>query len=109
MHRDGLKVVALGAALLLAAGCGSSSAPAPQAAEPTSKVLVVVEERLMAPRPHPWGLIVMMIELIKNPAVNVWERESTKAAPQIQQMLAGLVHGQDPSGRLGRGSVGGMM
>ncbi len=44
MHRDGLKVVALGAALLLAAGCGSSSAPAPQAAEPTSKVLVVVEE-----------------------------------------------------------------
>ncbi|KAK1822207.1 CCR4-NOT core subunit cdc39 [Friedmanniomyces endolithicus] len=77
--------------------------------EVQEQILLVVEERLMAPRPHPWGLIVMMIELIKNPAVNVWERESTKAAPQIQQMLAGLVHGQDPSGRLGRGSVGGMM
>ncbi|KAK1089903.1 CCR4-NOT core subunit cdc39, partial [Friedmanniomyces endolithicus] len=72
--------------------------------EVQEQILLVVEERLMAPRPHPWGLIVMMIELIKNPAVNVWERESTKAAPQIQQMLAGLVHGQDPSGRLGRGS-----
>ncbi|KAK3071792.1 CCR4-NOT core subunit cdc39, partial [Teratosphaeriaceae sp. CCFEE 6253] len=71
------------------------------------QVLLLIEERLMAPRPHPWGLIVLMIELIKNPQVNVWERESTKAAPQIQQMLAGLLHSQDP-GRMPRSPLGGM-
>ena len=76
--------------------------------EVQEQILLIIEERLMAPRPHPWGLIVMMVELIKNPQINVWERESTKAAPQIQQMLAGLVHSQDP-GRMPRSPLGGLM
>ncbi|KAK5676125.1 CCR4-NOT core subunit cdc39 [Elasticomyces elasticus] len=77
--------------------------------EVREQVLLIIEERLMAPRPHPWGLIVMMVELIKNPALNLWERESTKAAPQIQQMLAGLLHSSQDPGRMPRSPLGGMM
>lgn len=72
------------------------------------QLLVLIMERLMAPRPHPWGVIVTMLELLKNPTVNLWELPCTKAAPQIQQMLASLVHNQDP-GRMTRSPMGTMM
>ena len=37
--------------------------------EQITRVLV---ERLIVHRPHPWGLLVTFIELIKNPRYNFW-------------------------------------
>lgn len=45
------------------------SAPGEGLKEQITRVLV---ERLIANRPHPWGLLITFIELIKNPAYNFW-------------------------------------
>jgi len=55
-------------------------------------------ERLGVPRPHPWGLIVMVLELVKNPGVNVFELSWMKGAPQVESMLRGLVQSQERVG-----------
>ncbi|KAK3724076.1 CCR4-NOT core subunit cdc39 [Vermiconidia calcicola] len=52
-------------------------------------------ERLGVPRPHPWGLIVMVLELLKNPSVNLFELGWMKTAPQVESMLVSLVHSQE--------------
>eukprot|EP00210_Caulerpa_lentillifera_P003605 g3440.t1 len=44
----------------------------------------VVLERLIAHRPHPWGLFITFIELIKNPKYRFWELGVTKSAPEIE-------------------------
>ena len=35
----------------------------------------VLLERLIVNRPHPWGLLITLIELIKNPTYNFWKHE----------------------------------
>ncbi|KAL1311432.1 hypothetical protein AAFC00_001593 [Neodothiora populina] len=48
----------------------------------------VLVERLMTARPHPWGLIVTMMELIKNnEETNILELEWMKASPEIERMF----------------------
>ncbi|KAK3679271.1 CCR4-NOT core subunit cdc39 [Recurvomyces mirabilis] len=76
--------------------------------EVQEQVLLIVEERLMAPRPHPWGVIVMMLELLKNPNINIWDLPATKAATQISQMLNSLLQSSEPA-RMGRSPIGGSM
>ena len=44
----------------------------------------VLLERLIVHRPHPWGLIITLLELIKNPAYTFWELPFIKAAPQVR-------------------------
>jgi CCR4-NOT transcription complex subunit 1 len=70
------------------------------------QIMRVLCERLMVPRPHPWGLIVMMLEMVKNQAYNIWDLPWVKAAPQIEAMLVNLAQSQEP--RLVR-SPSGMM
>lgn len=55
----------------------------------------VLIERLMNIRPHPWGLLVTIIELIKNPSYNVWELPWLKAAPEVERMLANVAQTQN--------------
>jgi len=38
----------------------------------------VLLERLIANRPHPWGLLITFIELIKNPRYNFWSHSFTR-------------------------------
>ncbi|KAK5117970.1 hypothetical protein LTR62_004014 [Meristemomyces frigidus] len=76
--------------------------------EVQEQVLLSIEERLMAPKPHPWGILVMMLEIIKSPSINIWELPATKASPQISQMLHSLVQSSDPL-RMGRSPLGGSM
>lgn len=45
--------------------------------EQITRVLV---ERLVVPRPHPWGLLITFIELIKNPRYSFWARPFTRIA-----------------------------
>jgi CCR4-NOT transcription complex subunit 1 len=70
------------------------------------QIMRVLMERLMAPRPHPWGLIVVILELMKNQSYDIWNLPWMKTAPQIQLMLESLAQNQD---RLARGQVGGGM
>ncbi|KAK7066941.1 CCR4-NOT transcription complex subunit 1 [Halocaridina rubra] len=45
----------------------------------------VLLERLIVNRPHPWGLLITFIELIKNPNFKFWSHEFVKCAPEIEK------------------------
>ncbi|XP_072963541.1 uncharacterized protein [Typha angustifolia] len=47
----------------------------------------VLLERLIVNRPHPWGLLITFIELIKNPRYNFWNRPFTRCAPEIEKLF----------------------
>jgi CCR4-NOT transcription complex subunit 1 len=47
----------------------------------------VLLERLIAHRPHPWGLLITFIELIKNPRYNFWDRAFTRCSPEIERLF----------------------
>jgi len=47
----------------------------------------VLLERLIVHRPHPWGLLITFIELIKNPRYSFWEHGFTRCAPEIQKLF----------------------
>ena len=51
---------------------------------PFSRVLL---ERLIVNRPHPWGLLITFIELIKNPAFKFWNHEFVHCAPEIEKWV----------------------
>ncbi|XP_039763279.1 CCR4-NOT transcription complex subunit 1 isoform X3 [Pararge aegeria] len=45
-------------------------------------------ERLIVNRPHPWGLLITFIELIKNPVYKFWTHEFVHCAPEIEKKNA---------------------
>jgi Cell division control protein, negative regulator of transcription len=45
----------------------------------------VLLERLIVNRPHPWGLLITFIELIKNPVYKFWDHEFVHCAPEIEK------------------------
>ncbi|MCO5574806.1 hypothetical protein L7F22_028599 [Adiantum nelumboides] len=47
----------------------------------------VLLERLIVNRPHPWGLLITFIELIKNPRYNFWSHSFTRCAPEIEKLF----------------------
>ncbi|KAI3986448.1 hypothetical protein MKX01_037730 [Papaver californicum] len=47
----------------------------------------VLLERLIVSRPHPWGLLITFIELIKNPRYSFWTRSFTRCAPEIEKLF----------------------
>ncbi|XP_028110206.1 CCR4-NOT transcription complex subunit 1-like [Camellia sinensis] len=47
----------------------------------------VLLERLIVNRPHPWGLLIAFIELIKNPRYNFWSQSFTRCAPEIEKLF----------------------
>ncbi|CAN6300160.1 unnamed protein product [Urochloa humidicola] len=47
----------------------------------------VLLERLIVNRPHPWGLLITFIELIKNPRYSFWTRSFTHCAPEIEKLF----------------------
>ncbi|XP_032816690.1 CCR4-NOT transcription complex subunit 1 isoform X5 [Petromyzon marinus] len=47
----------------------------------------VLLERLIVNRPHPWGLLITFIELIKNPSFKFWDHEFVHCAPEIQKLF----------------------
>lgn len=71
------------------------------------QIMRVLCERLMVPRPHPWGLIVMMLEMVKNQTYDIWSLPWMKTAPQVESMLMNLAHSQDH--RLTRSPLGAIM
>lgn len=47
----------------------------------------VLLERLIVNRPHPWGLLITFIELIKNPVFKFWNHEFVHCAPEIEKLF----------------------
>ncbi|ETV91054.1 hypothetical protein H310_14294 [Aphanomyces invadans] len=47
----------------------------------------VLLERLIANRPHPWGLLVTFIELIRNPSYKFWEQDYLNCSAQIRDVF----------------------
>ncbi|RKP10666.1 CCR4-Not complex component, Not1-domain-containing protein [Thamnocephalis sphaerospora] len=47
----------------------------------------VLLERLIANRPHPWGLMITLIELMKNPCYKFWDHPFTRCAPDIERLF----------------------
>lgn len=47
----------------------------------------VLLERLIVHRPHPWGLLITFIELIKNPSYDFLNRSFTHCAPEIERVF----------------------
>lgn len=51
-------------------------------------------ERLVTFRPHPWGLLVLFTELIRNPAYNFWDHEYLRCSPYVERYVA-FIYTQD--------------
>ena len=47
----------------------------------------VLLERLIVNRPHPWGLLITFIDLIKNPTYKFWSHEFVHCAPEIEKYV----------------------
>ncbi len=47
----------------------------------------VLLERLIVNRPHPWGLLITFIELIKNPVFKFWGHNFVHCAPEIEKLF----------------------
>ncbi|XP_063987616.1 CCR4-NOT transcription complex subunit 1 [Diachasmimorpha longicaudata] len=47
----------------------------------------VLLERLIVNRPHPWGLLITFIELIKNRNYKFWDHEFVHCAPEIEKLF----------------------
>jgi len=52
------------------------------------QIVRVLLERLHVVKPHPWGLVITMLELMKNPEYNFWQLPFVKAAPAVNPPLA---------------------
>lgn len=51
------------------------------------QVTRVLLERLIVHRPHPWGLLITFIELIKNPRYSFWSHSFTHCAQEIERVF----------------------
>ncbi|KAG0199082.1 hypothetical protein BGX28_007595 [Mortierella sp. GBA30] len=60
-----------------------------EASEETIKEQItrVLLERLIVNRPHPWGLLITFIELIKNPRYAFWDHAFTRIDPDIEKLF----------------------
>merc|ERR1719240_1037734 len=52
----------------------------------------VLLERLIVHRPHPWGLLITFIELIKNPRYQFWLHPFVTCAPEVEKLFQSVAH-----------------
>lgn len=55
-----------------------------QASDVRQQITRVLLERLIVHRPHPWGLIITLLELLKNRSYTFWELPFIKATPEVR-------------------------
>lgn len=72
-------------------------------------------ERLIVNRPHPWGLLITFIELIKNRRYNFWGLAFTRCAPEIENLFTSVSKSclgstrPEEEGGAGGGGIGGVV
>lgn len=62
-----------------------------QESDVRQQITRVLLERLIVHRPHPWGLIITLLELLKNQAYMFWELPFIKAAPEVRSKYFSLI------------------
>ncbi|KAF2712195.1 Not1-domain-containing protein [Pleomassaria siparia CBS 279.74] len=55
----------------------------PQVLDVQQTITRVLLERLLVHRPHPWGLIITLLEILKNRTYAFWDLPFVKAAPEL--------------------------
>jgi hypothetical protein len=63
----------------------------------------VLLERLIVNRPHPWGLLITFIELIKNPRYAFWNHSFVRCAPEIEKLFESVARSCVSAGGAGGG------
>lgn len=71
------------------------------------QVTRVLLERLILHRPHPWGLLITFIELIKNQRYNFWNFPFTRCATEIEKVFESVARSCMPPGSRRSAMVGG--
>ena len=66
----------------------------------------VLLERLIVNRPHPWGLLITFIELLKNPRYDFWTRGFTRCAAEIERLFDSVASSCMHAGRPDEGQPG---
>lgn len=66
----------------------------------------VLLERLIVNRPHPWGLLITFIELIKNPKFDFWSHSFTRVAPEIERLFESVARSCMPGAGAGKADGG---
>merc|ERR1712130_235822 len=61
------------------------------------QVTRVLLERLIVHRPHPWGLLITFIELIKNPQYAFWKQPFTRCVPEIERLFESVARSCMPA------------
>lgn len=62
----------------------------------------VLLDRIIVNKPHPWGLLITFIELIKNPRFNFWSHSFTRVAPDIERVFESVARScGSPAGATG--------
>lgn len=59
----------------------------PQVLDVQQTITRVLLERLLVHRPHPWGLIITLLEILKNRTYAFWDLPFVKAAPEVRALL----------------------
>lgn len=67
----------------------------------------VLLERLIVNRPHPWGLLITFIELIKNQHYGFWNYPFTRCAAEIEKVFESVARSCMPPGTQRSALVGG--
>ena len=62
------------------------------------QVTRVLLERLILHRPHPWGLLITFIELIKNQRYGFWTYPFTRCATEIEKVFESVARSCMPPG-----------
>jgi len=64
------------------------------------QVTRVLLERLIVHRPHPWGLLITFIELIKNQRYQFWSHQFTRCATEIEKVFESVARScMNPEGQ----------
>ena len=71
------------------------------------QVTRVLLERLIVNRPHPWGLLITFIELIKNQRYSFWSYPFTRCATEIEKVFESVARSCMPPGANRSTLVGG--
>jgi CCR4-NOT transcription complex subunit 1 len=61
----------------------------------------VLLERLIVHRPHPWGLLITFIELIRNTRYEFWRQPFVRCAPEIEHLFDSVAKSCIPNHRPG--------
>jgi CCR4-NOT transcription complex subunit 1 len=60
----------------------------PRALDVQQVITRVLLERLLVHRPHPWGLIITLLEILKGRTYAFWDLPFVKAAPEVSMLVA---------------------